>query len=216
MSLPVKVFCPVLNRPVRDWIQTGTKLARIAARRRFGLCSQGHIQCLRAFRKAAWRRPCEPSAIGSGWGRASLNARPLVVYGLFSTGTATGPGSLPNGPSPERIAPESAKGRFSLFVLARCCGRESASPQADRGILLTSGRSEALALIFMCQNGTAVPGPSRGGATADRRLIDGETRPSGLTPPASAPIDPPSEPGASCRPVPILIVELSPWPAVVS
>ena len=45
---------------------------------------------------------------------------------------------------------------------------------------------------------------------------DGETGASGLTQRLAATIDPPSEPGASCRPVPILIVELSPWPAVVS
>lgn len=216
MSLPVKVFCPVLNRPVRDWIQTGTKLARIAAPRRFGVCSQGHVQCLRAFRQAGRRRRCVPSAIGGGRGRASLNARPVVVYGPFSTGTAIGPGSLPNGPSPERIAPESAKGRFSWFVLARCCGWESSSPQADREIRRTRGCGEALALIFLCQIGTAVHVPSKGRAAADRWWIDGKTRPCGLTPPASAPIDPPSEPGASCRPVPILIVEFRPWPAVVS
>ena len=215
----VKVFCPVLNRCVREWIQTGTKLARIAAVWRFRFCSP------RLRRSNCWAfgppggpvRQAGHGAIGGGRAGQLLNIAPLMVDGLLPGAGRRSPALLT-----QWIIPGTDRARiaeapdFRCFVLARCCGVQPLSPQDGREFRSRQGSARRTALTRLCQSGTRPFSTRwRGGGAGGDHLRRGTPR-FGLTPPPLPTIDPPSEPEASCRPVPILIVEFRPWPAVVS
>ena len=149
MSRQVKAFCPVLNGRVKQWIQSRTKLARIALFGRFRLCSPMFTRSGAASIPSPCRGKGPPAA-------GSLYAVPTVVdEALPATGPVSGAALTKwtiSGTERGRIAETALFPLCSRYILwaARLCLLEI-NRIGDRAV-----PRQVAALTALCQAGTAL------------------------------------------------------------